>query len=471
MLHEYSNLYFPICSLVISLLIFILYFSKKNIKNNETKLYSLLLKFTLLEATFTFLLTLSVHLFFNENTTFYFALANKVLYSIYIAWISVLFLYFSSLSYEDKGQMKIFKTITITLNVILILLIFLMPIELIYLRDEKISNSYGASSVILYLGCALYIFLMIIVTLINFKSNKDKKKYIPLGILIILMVAIMIIRAVDPYFNATSNVISLVALVMYFTIENPDLKMLNQLQLAQEQAEKSNKIKSEFLSSMSHEIRTPLNAIVGFSQLIESSDTLEEAKENAKDIVDASNILLNMFSNIIDIYQLESKQLVVKSEPYDFNEEINSFLDLFEEQAKSKKLILIRDIDLTIPKLIGDINIIKKALVNIIDNAIKYSENGTIKFKTTYKINHKKCQLIIIISDTGKGIRKEFLESIFNPFERGNNKNSSSNGMGLGLSISKRLVDLLNGKIKIVSEENKGTEVIIEISQNLFDSD
>ena len=367
--------------------------------------------------------------------------------------------------------MKIFKTITITLNVILILLIFLMPIELIYLRDEKISNSYGASSVILYLGCALYIFLMIIVTLINFKSNKDKKKYIPLGILIVLMVTIMIIRAVDPYFNATSNVISLVALVMYFTIENPDLKMLNQLQLAQAQAEKSNKIKSEFLSSMSHEIRTPLNAIVGFSQLIESSDTLEEAKENAKDIVDASNILLNMFSNIIDIYQLESKQLVVKNEPYDFNEEINSFLDLFEEQAKSKKLILIRDIDLTIPKLTGDINIIKKALVNIIDNAIKYSENGTIKFKTTYKINHKKCQLIIIISDTGKGIRKEFLESIFNPFERGNNKNSSSNGMGLGLSISKRLVDLLNGKIKIVSEENKGTEVIIEISQNLFDSD
>ena len=84
MLHEYSNLYFPICSLIVSLLIFALYFSKKNVKNNETKLYSALLKLTLIEAIFTFLLTLSVHLLFNENTTVYFAIANKILYSIYI---------------------------------------------------------------------------------------------------------------------------------------------------------------------------------------------------------------------------------------------------------------------------------------------------------------------------------------------------------------------------------------------------
>ena len=233
MLHEYSNLYFPVCSLIVSLLIFALYFSKKNVKNNETKLYSALLKLTLIEAIFTFLLTLSVHLLFNENTTVYFAIANKILYSIYIIWISILFLYFSNLSYEDKGQMKIFKYVTIILDIILIFLIFLMPIELIYLRSERISNSYGAASIILYIGCALYIFLMSIITFINYKDSSNKKKYVPLFLLIILMIAIMVIRAVDPYFNATSNVISFVALVMFFTIENPDLKMLNKLQLAQ----------------------------------------------------------------------------------------------------------------------------------------------------------------------------------------------------------------------------------------------
>lgn len=114
MLHEYSNLYFPICSLVVASLVFILYFSKKNVVNNETKLYSLLLKFTLLEAIFTFLLTLSVHLFFNENTYFYFGIANKMLYSIYIIWISILFMYFASLSYGNKEQVNIFNIITIT---------------------------------------------------------------------------------------------------------------------------------------------------------------------------------------------------------------------------------------------------------------------------------------------------------------------------------------------------------------------
>ena len=175
MLHEYSNLYFPVCSLIVSILIFVLYFSKKNIKNSETKLYSTLLKLTLLEAIFTFSLTLSVHLFFNESTTLYFAIANKILYSIYIIWISILFLYFSNLSYEDKGQMKIFKSITIILDTILIFLIFLMPIELVYLRSEKISNSYGAASIILYIGCALYIFLMSVITLINYKDSSNKK--------------------------------------------------------------------------------------------------------------------------------------------------------------------------------------------------------------------------------------------------------------------------------------------------------
>ena len=302
MLHEYSNLYFPVCSLIVSLLIFVLYFSKKNIKNSETKLYSTLLKLTLLEAIFTFSLTLSVHLFFNESTTLYFAIANKILYSIYIIWISILFLYFSNLSYEDKGQMKIFKSITIILDTILIFLIFLMPIELVYLRSEKISNSYEAASIILYIGCALYIFLMSVITLINYKDSSNKKKYVPLFLLIILMIAIMVIRVVDPYFNATSNVISFIALVMYFTIENPDLKMLNKLQLAQAQAEKSNQIKSEFLSSMSHEIRTPLNAISGYSQLINETEDINEIKGYSKEIVDSTNLLLHMFSNIIDVY-------------------------------------------------------------------------------------------------------------------------------------------------------------------------
>ena len=458
MLHEYSNLYFPVCSLIVSLLIFVLYFSKKNIKNSETKLYSTLLKLTLLEAIFTFSLTLSVHLFFNESTTLYFAIANKILYSIYILWISILFLYSSNLSYEDKGQMKIFKSITIILDTILIFLIFLMPIELVYLRSEKISNSYGAASIILYIGCALYIFLMSVITLINYKDSSNKKKYVPLFLLIILMIAIMVIRVVDPYFNATSNVISFIALVMYFTIENPDLKMLNKLQLAQAQAEKSNQIKSEFLSSMSHEIRTPLNAISGYSQLINETEDINEIKGYSKEIVDSTNLLLHMFSNIIDVYELESKDI-----------KINNLLDLYEDRAIAKKLLLFREINPSIPKMYGDVNIIKKILVNILDNAIYYTDTGNITVKVENTVEKQKCILKISISDTGCGIKPDHLKNLFQDFERGIYKNSAKNGTGLGLSISKRLVELLNGKIEIESEVDKGTIVKVTLNQKLSD--
>ena len=467
MLHEYSNLYFPICSLIVSLLIFALYFSKKNVKNNETKLYSALLKLTLIEAIFTFLLTLSVHLLFNENTTVYFAIANKILYSIYIIWISILFLYFSNLSYEDKGQMKIFKYVTIILDIILIFLIFLMPIELIYLRSERISNSYGAASIILYIGCALYIFLMSIITFINYKDSSNKKKYVPLFLLIILMIAIMVIRAVDPYFNATSNVISFVALVMFFTIENPDLKMLNKLQLAQAQAEKSNQIKSEFLSSMSHEIRTPLNAISGYSQLINETEDINKIKEYSKEIVASTNILLHMFSNIIDAYELESKDIKINNKDYDFYTEINNLLDLYEDRAIAKKILLFREINPSISKMYGDVNIIKKILINILDNAIYYTEIGNITVKVETIVEKKNCVLKISISDTGCGIKLEHLKKLFQDFERGIYKNSAKNGTGLGLSISKRLVELLNGRIEIDSEVNKGTIVKITLNQKL----
>lgn len=456
---QYPNLSFPICSLFIASLLIIMYFGTKNVKNSETKLYSKLLKYTFVIAVFTFLLTLGVDFYFSSSTNLIFEIAFKVLYSLWIIWTSIVFLYFSNLAYESNlMQLKLFKHVIVVLDIILIFLIFVTSINITY--NNGYFTTSGTSLLMVLIGVFLYLFLMIIVSVINYKDNKDKKKYIPLITLTILFVIVLILKSIDHYISIEANVTTVVALIMYFTIENPDLKMLNKLRLAEFQVEKSSKVKLDFLSSMSHEVRTPLNAIVGYGSLIKDADTLSEAKNYAGEIINSSNVLLGMFESIIDMKKIETNKISVKNKYYDFSKEIKELLTILKPKIVNKGLKLNVNINFN-NILYGDINIIKMIITHIMDNAIKYTSNGSISFNAEFNDNLLK----ITITDTGIGIKKENLENIFEMFERGTCKNSNLNGMGLGLTIAKRLTDLLGGRIIISSRVNVGTKVTILIRQ------
>ena len=436
-----------------------MYFGTKNVKNSETKLYSKLLKYTFVIAVFTFLLTLGVDFYFSSSTNLIFEIAFKVLYSLWIIWTSIVFLYFSNLAYESNlMQLKLFKHVIVVLDIILIFLIFVTSINITY--NNGYFTTSGTSLLMVLIGAFLYLFLMIIVSVINYKDNKDKKKYIPLITLTILFVIVLILKSIDHYISIEANVTTVVALIMYFTIENPDLKMLNKLRLAEFQVEKSSKVKLDFLSSMSHEVRTPLNAIVGYGSLIKDADTLSEAKNYAGEIINSSNVLLGMFESIIDMKKIETNKISVKNKYYDFSKEIKELLTILKPKIVNKGLKLNVNINFN-NILYGDINIIKMIITHIMDNAIKYTSNGSISFNAEFNDNLLK----ITITDTGIGIKKENLENIFEMFERGTCKNSNLNGMGLGLTIAKRLTDLLGGRIIISSQVNVGTKVTILIRQ------
>ncbi len=456
---QYPNLSFPICSLFIASLLIIMYFGTKSVKNSETKLYSKLLKYTFVIAVFTFLLTLGVDFYFSSSTNLIFEIAFKVLYSLWIIWTSIVFLYFSNLAYESNlMQLKLFKHVIVVLDIILIFLIFVTSINITY--NNGYFTTSGTSLLMVLIGVFLYLFLMIIVSVINYKDNKDKKKYIPLITLTILFVIVLILKSIDHYISIEANVTTVVALIMYFTIENPDLKMLNKLRLAEFQVEKSSKVKLDFLSSMSHEVRTPLNAIVGYGSLIKDADTLSEVKNYAGEIINSSNVLLGMFESIIDMKKIETNKISVKNKYYDFSKEIKELLTILKPKIVNKGLKLNVNINFN-NILYGDINIIKMIITHIMDNAIKYTSNGSISFNAEFNDNLLK----ITITDTGIGIKKENLENIFEMFERGTCKNSNLNGMGLGLTIAKRLTDLLGGRIIISSRVNVGTKVTILIRQ------
>ena len=436
-----------------------MYFGTKSVKNSETKLYSKLLKYTFVIAVFTFLLTLGVDFYFSSSTNLIFEIAFKVLYSLWIIWTSIVFLYFSNLAYESNlMQLKLFKHVIVVLDIILIFLIFVTSINITY--NNGYFTTSGTSLLMVLIGVFLYLFLMIIVSVINYKDNKDKKKYIPLITLTILFVIVLILKSIDHYISIEANVTTVVALIMYFTIENPDLKMLNKLRLAEFQVEKSSKVKLDFLSSMSHEVRTPLNAIVGYGSLIKDADTLSEVKNYAGEIINSSNVLLGMFESIIDMKKIETNKISVKNKYYDFSKEIKELLTILKPKIVNKGLKLNVNINFN-NILYGDINIIKMIITHIMDNAIKYTSNGSISFNAGFNDNLLK----ITITDTGIGIKEENLENIFEMFERGTCKNSNLNGMGLGLTIAKRLTDLLGGRIIISSQVNVGTKVTILIRQ------
>ena len=217
---------------------------------------------------------------------------------------------------------------------------------------------------------------------------------------------------------------------------------------------------------MSHEIRTPLNAIVGFSTLISDAKTLREAKENSKYIIDSANTLLYMVSNIIDIASLDVDDTSIKEEKYNLKNVINDIANLYKYKLAEKNLELKLNIK-TPDVLEGDIDKIKRIIINLVDNAIKYTDNGKINLNVNSSIKNRKCHLEIVIKDNGKGMDEYVVNHLFKNFTRANDyKDSATAGLGLGLAITKRLVDILNGEISCTTS-TKGTTFEIKLTQKV----
>ena len=188
----------------------------------------------------------------------------------------------------------------------------------------------GPSVITLFLTCAIFIFFIVILVLSNVKKIVSRK-YVPVFAFLILSILAFIVRSLNPAILLTTFIITVINVLMYHTIENPDVKWLREMKLAKDMAEKANKHKSDFLSSMSHEIRTPLNAIVGLSEINIESNDIEEIKENSKDILSASNILLEIVGNVLDMSRIESGNVKIVNtdyNPYDIFNNVTKIINI-----------------------------------------------------------------------------------------------------------------------------------------------
>ena len=263
---------------------------------------------------------------------------------------------------------------------------------------------------------------------------------------------------------------SIITAVMYFTIENPDIKMIEQLNQAKDAAIKANQAKSDFLSSMSHEIRTPLNAICGFSNsLLENDGVSEEAKVDVKNIIMASDSLLDLVNGILDISKIEANKLEIIETNYNFYKIFDELVLLTKARIGDKPLDFKYSYDESIPKyLYGDGMRVKQVILNLLTNSVKYTKEGFVDFRVRSVIKDNIVRLIICVEDSGIGIKQENIEKLFTKFERlGVEKETTTEGTGLGLAITKKLVEMMGGKVSVQSIYGQGSLFTLSIDQKI----
>lgn len=458
-----TNLYFQVCSFFYMIMIMILYFSKKSIDNKENSIFSVMSIINIIGISLDLVIVFLSYVAKNHIVLFP---LNKI-YLIYILlWTYFFVKYIAVITIKRTNIKTYLEKINIIFISVVSILIILLPIYLF--NENNVMYTYGPSVTTLYIAEALFVLEIIVIILFNIKTILSRK-YIPLFALVFISLIALVVRRLNPGILLTTSIITYINILMYHTIENPDVKMLNEVNLAKNQAEKANQAKTDFLSSMSHEIRTPLNAIVGFSSVIANADNLEEAKENAKDIVEASNSLLEIVNGILDISKIEAGKLELIYKDYDAYELFDSSAKLIDIKMKEKGLDFQVNIAKDLPKgLYGDPANIKKIVVNLLSNAYKYTDKGTVNYTVSNVIDKDICRLIISVEDTGRGIKKENIDKLFTKFQRlEEDRNTTIEGTGLGLAITKQLIEMMGGKIVCQSVYGSGTKFTVAIDQKI----
>ena len=451
--------------LLFTILIAICFFCKKKVKSVETKLYGWLIIVSLLELVFGLLTSYLIFYDYGELLTIIF---GKFYLIMILSWIFILTLYVINIRKDGDSFLSTKNLIRIVELLYLISCFLMIVLEIDFVKNEN--NSIFCKGIglnILYVSAFIMIFIFLYLGVRNIKYHD--KRFIPLWMFIIIGTIISIIQFFYPELFLLVPLEAFVTSIMYHTIENPDVRMIQQLEVAREQADKANRAKTDFLSSMSHEIRTPLNAIVGFSDCIMDANTLGEAKENAKDIVNASQTLLEIVNGILDISKIEAGKIEIVNSKYNAPDTFLELAKLITPKMNEKGLDFTYKIAPDLPQtLFGDHANLKKIVTNLLSNACKYTEKGFVHYEVNCINSGDVSKLVISVEDSGRGIKKESIDKMFTKFQRlDEDRNTTIEGTGLGLAITKQLIELMGGKIIVHTVYGEGSKFTVVLNQRI----
>ena len=451
----------------------VFFFLKKKTKSLENKIYGGIIIHTIIMFIFNIVSRIIIH---RTGWIIPIQILSKINLCLMVGFLIKFALYihivtspkniqFAELS--DLPSKENFKKKTILMRIISLLVWILIAVLPLTIENNDTLIFYsGPSYLVWQIAIVLSVLSWIIITL----TSKDKtRKKTSIYFYILLAVLAVTLQYLIPGMCFISVVNGFIVVLIYNTVENPDVNLIKELNIAKQEAELANKSKTEFLSRMSHEIRTPLNAIVGFGQTLTKENIPESAKEEAADIIMASNTLLDIVNGILDIQKIEANKIEIVAEEYKTKRMINEVTSLINARIGSKPIDFKILIDENLPAVLyGDIIRIKQIMVNLLTNSIKYTNEGRILFQIKANNENDICKMTIEVADTGIGMTEESIEQLFNKFERFDlEKNANIEGTGLGMAIIKGLIDLMNGEIKVKSKYGEGTTFTVTLEQKI----
>lgn len=276
------------------------------------------------------------------------------------------------------------------------------------------------------------------------------------------------------YINSAAAAV-FVSLVVSSTISFQNFVYQDENRLSREQKkeiEKLSESEKRFFASMSHEIRTPINTIIGLNEMILREAVTSEVAENARNIQGASKMLLSLINDILDLSKLESGKMEITNVSYETGIFFSDIINMIWIKAKEKGLEFHLDIDSSMPSMLcGDEVRIKQILINILNNSVKYTKEGSVTLSVRCdRVSVNRVRVYYTISDTGMGIKKENIPHLFDAFQRvDEEKNRYIEGTGLGLNIVKQLVDLMGGEISVNSVYTRGTTFLVTLEQDIIE--
>lgn len=460
----------PICAIVFSMLLIIVYYSKKRVKLLENKMYGVMLFCVLIDS---ILVTIEKGLVVGKTlseipalTAFCVCVLNRFDAITLIVLTTCLYMYIHTITLQPSKKMfNKNLSVCIFTDSIIIISIFFLDLHLI--TNGEIISISGNALYPIYIASIIYILLSIGITLLNIK--KITKKHIPLIISILIFIFLIVIFMINPYLTVISILLTFVNYVMYHTIENPDMNMLEEVHRAKEISDNANEEKTLFIYNMTNDIRSITKDIDDSADyILDEIDNKkvdkELIKETARDIKGSTAKFTTMTNEILDISSIDTSSIKVYNNKYNIKLLLKQLVTNYKEKCKDKGLSFRSNIDTTLPQyLYGDSVSLKKVIDILLENSYKYTEKGYIELSVNTIIKNDIARLIITVEDSGTGMKVEELNKALN-----NKKEEDSTNLNNSLYNAKKLITLMNGTIVPSSTYGSGTSIKIILDQKIY---